>query len=175
MKGSSKSLAVTVDNVIPLESEEILSDVVKVAKVLRNELLNHCDTWHLTGSMSYETPPMVAFFLKHLLFGTKSKLVSARREEAVNKVVNVVSQVLVLNVRMDKQVKHKLTSDVGFVTRIMTPQSVGLALSMHNKVRSKVLINLLSDLKLGACLARRCASAWTVETTEYRLTHEEDQ
>ena len=97
---------------IPLESEEVLNDVVKVAKILLSELFNHRDTWHFTGSMSYENPPMVAFFLKYLLFGTKSKLVSVKRYEAVNKVVNVVSQVLVQNVKTDKQVKHQPTLDV---------------------------------------------------------------
>ena len=89
---------------IPLE--EVLNDVVKVAKILLSELFNHRDTWHFTGSMSYENPPMVAFFLKYLLFGTKSKLVSVKRYEAV------VSQVLVQNVKTDKQVKHQPTLDV---------------------------------------------------------------
>ena len=60
---SGKTLAVAVDN------EEVLNDVVKVAKVLRSGLLNHRDTWHFTGSIYYENPSMVAFFLKHLLFG----------------------------------------------------------------------------------------------------------
>ena len=37
---SSKTLAVAVDNVILLKSEEVLSDVVKVAKVLRRFVCN---------------------------------------------------------------------------------------------------------------------------------------
>ena len=46
----SKTQAITVDNVIPLEPEEVLNYIVEVAKVLCRELLEHRDTWHITGS-----------------------------------------------------------------------------------------------------------------------------
>jgi len=86
--------------------------------------------------MSCENPPTVAFFQKHLLFGTKSKLVSVERDEAVNKAVSIVSQILGQKVKTDKQVKHQPKLEVQFVTHTQTPLSVGLALSMCNKVWS---------------------------------------
>jgi len=146
---SSRALAEAVDNVAHQGSEEMIKRVADVAKVLRGELLNHRDTWHFAGSMSYENPPMVAFFLKQLLFGTNSKMVCEKRDDAVNKTISIVSQILVQNVRTNRQVKHKPKSDVGFVTNIHTPLSVGLALCVHNKVRSKELVNHLSDLHIG--------------------------
>ena len=96
---SSRVLAEAVDNAAHQESEEMLKHIADVAKELRGELLNHRDTWHFTGNMSYENPPMVAFFLKQLLFGTKSKMVCEKRDEAVNKTISIVSQILVQNVK----------------------------------------------------------------------------
>ena len=66
-----------------------------------------------------------------------------------SKTIHTVSQVVLQNVKTDKQVMHKPKSDVGFVSRIEMPLSIGLSLAVHNKVRSKRLVNFLSDLNLG--------------------------
>ena len=45
--------------------------------------------------------------------------------------------------------KYKPKSNTGFARHTQTPLSTCLALSVHNKVRSKVLVNFLSELNLG--------------------------
>ena len=146
---NSKTLSVAVGKVVPQDSGETLSDIVRVTKLLRDELLNCKDKWHFTGNMSFENPPMVAFFLKQLLFGTNAHSVSGKRDGAIKNTVSIVSQVLVQNVKSVKQVRHTPKSGVGFVSHTETPLNIGLALSVHNKVRSKQLVNFLSDLHLG--------------------------
>ena len=146
---SSKTLSVVVDKVVPQDSGETLSDIVRVAKLLRDELLNCKDKWHLTGNMLFDNPPMVSFVLKQLLFGTNAHSVSGKWNGAIENTVSIVTQVLVQNVKIAKQVRHKPKSDVGFVSHTETPLNICLALSVHNKVRSKQLVNFLSDLHLG--------------------------
>ena len=146
---SKNALSAAVDKVVPQYSDEALTDLAVAAESLRNELISYKNKWHFSGNVSFEHPPMLSFFLKQLLFGKKSKCITGKRDIVMSKTVHIVSQVILQNVKTDKQVTHKPISDAGFVSRIETPISIGLSLSVHNKVHSKRLVNFLSDLNLG--------------------------
>lgn len=76
-------------------------------------------------------------------------MVRSKRDSEVRNTTSVVSQVLAQNVKSDKQVGYTPKTDVSFRSHRQTPLSVGLALTIHNKLRSKVLVNCLSELNLG--------------------------
>ncbi len=144
---TTKTLGVAVDSAVT--KPDALDIVVDAAAIMRKELVDPHRTWTFNGSMDYLNPPITAFFLKQLLFGTKSRAVSTKRDDDVRNTISVVSQVLAQNVKSDRQIMYAPKTDAGFSTHTQTPLSIGLGLSIHNKIRSKVLVNCLSKLNLG--------------------------
>ena len=56
---------------------------------------------------------------------------------------------MVQNSHTDRQVKHKPKVDTGFIRRVETPLSVGLPLTIHQQVRDKNRLRVLSIVYLG--------------------------
>ena len=103
--------------------------------------------WSFTGSFEdFPNPPLLQFFLTHLLFGSHALDVSGMRDKEVNKVVDVVCQFVVQNTRTDRQVKHQPKANEEFKQAVKTPLTVGLPLAIHSRVRDKNLVNTLSDV-----------------------------
>ena len=59
-------------------------------------------------------------------------------------------QILMQNVRTDRQTKYSSKTDAGFVQKSQTPLSLGLPLTIHNRIRDKSLVSLLSDMHIGS-------------------------
>ena len=150
---SEKLLGVAVNNLREQQNEEDdIKCVAKTAAILRNELKRHTH-WKFTGSQSmkeFQSPPMLTCFLRWLLLGTKLRNVKGKRYEASTKSVDLVSQQILQNFKTDRQTTYQPQSDTGFRSHIETPLSVGLALTIHKKTRSKDLVNVLSQLQIGS-------------------------
>ena len=130
------------------QDDRILAALLDVSLALRREILEKVP-WKFTGELgSYENPPMLQVFLKHLLFG-QSTIVGERREAEEKKTLDVACQLLIQNTRIDRQVKLKTKSNRGFLQRTETPLSVGLPLAIHTRVRDKSLVTALSSVFLG--------------------------
>ena len=81
------------------------------ANILRNEMMEHQD-WSFSGSFEdFNNPPLLQFFLTHLLFGRHVHRVSEMRNTEVDKIVDVSCQFLIQNSQTDRQVKHQPKKD----------------------------------------------------------------
>ena len=70
--------------------------------MLRNELMEH-QNWTFNGDFEdFKNPPLLQFFLTHLLFGSHVHKNSEMRNDEVYKVVDVSCQFLVQNSRTDR-------------------------------------------------------------------------
>lgn len=142
----SKSLDMYQENVTSAAGQ-----LASVSRLLRKELLSHRGKWKFNGNFNdYETPPMMFMFLSQLLFGKHESDIAQPRRAHVQKIIDTAGQVLLHNTMSDRQVKHTPKKDAGFVHETQTPLSIGLPLTIHQKARDKVLVNLLSDVYLGS-------------------------
>jgi len=63
-----------------------------MANMLREEMMQH-RKWSFNGSFdNFENPPLLQFFLTHLLFGPHVLKVSGMRNDEVDKSVDVACQ-----------------------------------------------------------------------------------
>ena len=92
----------------------------------------------------------IQFFVSNLLFGQHILKVSGRRNDEVDKTVDVTCQFLIQNLRTDRQVKHQPKQNDGFQQTVQTPLSLGLPLTIHSRVRDKNLVNNLSQVYIGS-------------------------
>ena len=140
-----------VDYMIEEQSSNWDVDLVRVSKMLRRELLDNYGSWSFTGSVSTNINkiPMLKFFLRQLLFGPGAMTHCGTRDIEIDQTIDIMMQMMLSNVRTDRQMKWKPKADTGFRKNSQTPLSVGLPLTIHKKVRSKGLINVLADMKIG--------------------------
>lgn len=132
------------------DNHDTIVQLKTMAHILRQELLN-LRKWSFTGSFEdFENPPLLQFFLTHLLFGKHSNKISATRDEEADKTVDVACQVLIQNLHSDRQVKLQPKTDAGFRQTIQTPLSLGLPLAIHSRIRDKNLVSNLSDVYIGS-------------------------
>lgn len=133
-----------------MNDDEIVGHLKNVANLLREEVLQQRH-WTFTGNFSnFEYPPLLQFFMSHLLFGSHVVKVSGIRDEEKDKTVDVSCQFIVQNTRTDRQVKHQPKKDSAFRQTVQTPLSIGLPLTVHSRVRDKNLIENLSALYIGS-------------------------
>ena len=85
---------------------------------------------------------MLKCFTCLLLFWPHAVAQGGKREKEV--------QLMLHNVKTDRQSSHKPKSDSGFRQTIQTPVTLGLQLTSYQKVRSKVLIDDVSELNIGS-------------------------
>ena len=133
-----------------LENEDTIGMLKNVANILRGEIMQHRN-WSFNGTFEdFQNPPLLQFFLTHLLFGHQVLKVSGIRNEEVDKTVDIACQFLVQNTRSDRQVKHQSKKNCGFQQTVQTPLSIGLPLAIHSRVRDKNLVNNLSEVYIGS-------------------------
>lgn len=147
----SKTVGSAVEEfVIRQDSNDLLINILHVAHSLRKELLTDRNAWKFSGALdNFHNPVLTEFFITQILFGPHSRSVTGKRNLDVQNTVDIVCQVLVQNVKSDKQIRYQPKSDVGFVQYVETPLSLGLPLNIHQRVRDKKLVNFVSDLYLG--------------------------
>ena len=126
-----------------LDNDDKISQLRSTVNMLRNEMMEHRN-WSFNGSFEdLKNPPLLQFFLTHLLFGCHVHKVPEMRNEEVDKIVDVSCQFLIQNSRTDHQVKHQPKKDDVFLQTLQTP------LSIHSRVRDRNLVNL-SDVYIGS-------------------------
>jgi len=132
-----------------LDDGETIGYLKKIANILRDEIMQHRN-WVFDGNFeNFENPPLLQFFLTHLLFGRHVHKVSGMRNDEVDKIVDAACQFLTQNTRSDRQVHHHSKRNNEFQQTVQTPLSVGLPLSIHTRVRDKILLNNLTDVYIG--------------------------
>ena len=95
---------------------------------------------------NYKDPKLLAWFCKYLLQGPK-QIKNLHKQDKVGKNVSAVAQHIVQAFRSNRQITHD--SDNFRVFR-ETPLSIGTSLYVHRKFRSKLLVEFLYDLNIGA-------------------------
>lgn len=132
-----------------LDDDETIGSMKKMAAILRQEMVQYRQ-WSFIGKFDdFENPPLLQFFLTHLLFGRHLHKASGMRNAEVDKAVDISCQFLIQNTRTDRQIKHRPKSEAGFQMIVPTPLSIGLPLTIHSRLRDKNIINNLSEVFLG--------------------------
>ena len=132
-----------------LDNDKIFQ-LKSTVNMLRNEMMKHGD-WSYTGSFeNFKNPPLLQFFLTHLLLGRHVHKVSEMRNEEVDKIIDVSCQFLIQNSRTDRQVKHQPNQDDVFLQILQTPPSIGLPLAIHSRLRVRNLVNNRSNVYIGS-------------------------
>ena len=143
---STMSVEASFDDYMNWESE-----LIRISKLLRRELLQNHGKWTFSGSLtrhSFDTPMLKVFF-RQLIFGPQGINRGGKRDDQVENTVDVMIQLLLGNVKTDRQVKYKPKTDKGYKRMVETPFSLGLSSLFHSKTRSKMLIDDLADMTLG--------------------------
>jgi len=79
----------------------------KMANILRDKMMQH-QNWVFDGNFeNFENPPLLQFFLTHLLFGRHVHKVSGMRNDEVDKTVDAAYQILTQNTRSEASVKRE--------------------------------------------------------------------
>jgi len=109
-----------------LDNDDTIDLLKSMANIVRAETMEYRN-WSFDGSFEdFENPPLLQFFLTHLLFGRGVLKVAGIRNEEVDKVVDVACQFLIQNTRTDRQVKHQPKKEDWFQQTVLTPLSIGL-------------------------------------------------
>ena len=124
--------------------------MTNIANILREEMMQYRN-WSFNGTFGdFENRSLLQFFLSNLLFGGHILKVSGRRNDEVDKTVDVACQFLIQNMRTDRQVKHQPKKYDGFQQTAQTPLFLGLPLTIHSRVRDKNLVGNLSQVYIGS-------------------------
>ena len=128
------------------------SDLIRVTKMMRKELLDTRKKWKFSGKLNenIRNLPIPEFFLQQLLFGAHTLDVNGKRVIQIQQTVDMAIQILMQNVRTDRQTEYSSKTDAGFVQKSQTSLSIGLPLTIHNRIRDKSLVSLLSDMHIGS-------------------------
>ncbi len=126
------------------EDEEIDIEILsKAARMLRKGILSQ-EKWNFSGSFDdFETPGKLECFIKWLLVGPKEVEAVSKRDIIAQKAVEKVCQIVISSVVTDRQRTHNAKTDNGLRSRCNTPLSVGLALNVYMRTRSKALVDSL--------------------------------
>ena len=141
---------------------ENFDDIFGVAKMVRKEL-EKMERWKFSGQFEdFKEPVHLLNLLRWILIGPSNELKSQSRQKSLEKCVTLVTQFMVQSFKTDRQIRYKLeeNSNLGVSNTIEIPLSVGLGLLIHQKTRSKDLIDILYDMNLSissnkvACIKR---------------------
>ena len=72
-----------------------------------------------------------------------------KRLPQVQRTVDIILQILMQNVKTDRQTKYSQKTEANLVPKSKTPISIGLPLTIHNRVRDKSLVCLLNNMHIG--------------------------
>jgi hypothetical protein len=133
-----------------LTAEELIS---QAAKLLR-EQVNNSPLWKFEGNFeNFHVPELVSTFFKYAVAGC-DQLKDAKRDQTIDKDVNILSQHFITTCRTDRQVHYEsvaknTATGAAFNNYRETPLSIGLSIFLHLRSRSRIEIDLLSSLNLG--------------------------
>ena len=97
-----------------LNNGEIIGQLKNMADILREEMMQHRN-WSFNGSFEdFDNPPLLQFFLTHLLIGRHVTTISGMRNEELVNTVDVACQFIVQNTRSDRQVNHQPKRTISF-------------------------------------------------------------
>ena len=121
--------------------------LLRASKILREELLRSDNNWKFEGDFeNFELSNIFITFIRWLLVGPK--LISeGQNEKDVSLLVSNMSQILYSGVKSKCQAEYKHQRK--FYKTRETPFSVGLGLYIHNRTRSRELLDCLSSLNLS--------------------------
>ena len=134
------------EQAINCNQTEELNNIFNVSQIIRKNLLT-LDKWQFKGSFdNFDEPQYLNLMLKWILVGPKRHLTTEVRDQAVNKNVSVISQLILQSIKTDRQVSFipDTVSNRPAYTTFETPFSVGLGLYIYNLTRSSTIINTLS-------------------------------
>ena len=121
-----------------------------MAEKIRQALLKL--DWHFEDDMKdYSTPNILSTFLKWVLTGPHPISDEKDRYRKADILVSKISQLVIQNVKTDKQMRTLKTSEnIRGYSTIQTLLSIRIGFSLYQHTRSKKLINFLSDLNISA-------------------------
>lgn len=140
-----------VDAAVKRSNYDEMNLVYEVASLVRKELLQE-KQWKFTGSFTnFTVPKLLSTLLKWILIGPSVDLNENNDNKELTKTVSSISQVVMQAVKTKRQVQYssKENSNRSSYSTKETPLSVGLGLFLHQKTRSKDIIEMLSSLNLS--------------------------
>ena len=140
-----------IDIAVNQNRREVLSDILNVSKVIRNELQSH-QKWKFTGTYSdFIEPNLLSTLIKWILIGPNENLYNENRIKRVENATSVVTQLIIQSFKTKRQVHYEPvdSSTRGIFQMNETRLSVGLGLYVHHTTRSKELIELLHAMNLS--------------------------
>ena len=118
----------------------------------KSRLQSCSQPWKFEGSFSnFTVPKALSTLLKWILIGPSVELSETSENTELNKMISVISQVLMQAVKTKRQVQYnpKDDSDGSAYNTKETTLSVGLGLFLNQRTRSKEIVDMLSTLKLS--------------------------
>ena len=89
-----------VDDFIQQDADSTIDRIIELSRYLCRELLEYRDTWKFNGKLDdFNNPPLLQFLLEQILFGPHSKHVTGRQNIDCKKTDDVLSQVILQNVK----------------------------------------------------------------------------
>ena len=142
---ASKDRAVDSFRCIPDEYNQLF----EAAKTVRDDILKS-PKWTFTGDYTgFEAPTSLTALLKWIIIGPKVGIdLCPKRKVAVDTSVRNLAEILMNSVKTERQVDYQSKTG-GFRKSLETPFSVGLGLYMHQKTRSKAVVDTLAQLHLS--------------------------
>ena len=91
---------------------------------------------------------MLETFVNWVVTGPQDTMNSDIRSQRLKQEVSRLSRILIQSIKTKRQMQYSKASSTGFYQNKQTPFNVGLGLYIHEKTRSKELIDSLSQLNL---------------------------
>ena len=95
----------------------------------------------------YTAPPLLWSILKWVLIGLRTEIQNSNRREKLDVLVGKVTQLVSQNVKTNRQVNYD--QQVKSYNKIETPLSIGTSLFLYHNIRSKKLVDFISNLNIG--------------------------
>ena len=127
------------------ESDWVLQYMLEIAKLIRRKILER-KKWKFKGSFqSFTYPPLLTTLMKWIMIGAKDNIDNENRRAGVDRSISVATQLILQSTKTKRQVRYIPTSDNTEMSSVIeTPLNVGLGMFVHQKTRSKELVETLA-------------------------------
>ena len=129
-----------------MNAPDTYNEIFAAASLIRRDILNK-NRWKFTRSYhDYEIPTLLEQLLKRIIIGLKNTVdLKAKKKKNVDVTMKNISKIIIMSTKSRKQINN---ASGEFRQIVETPFSVDLELYIHQKTRSKKVIDTLSKLNL---------------------------
>ena len=173
---SNAASSQALDNVIKQSKADNFNELFNVSKIIRKELEHH-EKWQFKGSFDdFSAPIQLSTLIRWILVGPNQEFENKSRESSIEKNVSIVAQMIIQLFKTRRQVNCQAVeeSNRGMYQNIETPLSVGLGLYIHQRTRSKELLDMFSETNLSISSKKVACIKRDIETAVREKVHDSD-